>query len=117
MPPGHAWNRFNIGRITRSPHCAETVQQVVTWAFAKPLPGTSVSRSTPPCILVGAKRVRRSYAGCMLSIAKIHPGPGVKYLLDQIATGKHDFRPAPNNSDVAYYGGEKAEGEAPGWWA
>ncbi|MEV0135743.1 MobF family relaxase [Dactylosporangium sp. NPDC050688] len=53
----------------------------------------------------------------MLSIAKIHPGPGVKYLLDQVATGKHDFRSAPNNSDAAYYGGEKAEGEAPGWWA
>ncbi|MGI5243193.1 MobF family relaxase [Dactylosporangium sp. CA-139066] len=53
----------------------------------------------------------------MLSIAKIHPGPGVNYLLNQIATGKHDFRPAPNNSDAAYYGGDKAAGEAPGWWA
>ncbi|WP_345133478.1 MobF family relaxase [Dactylosporangium darangshiense] len=53
----------------------------------------------------------------MLSVTKIHPGAGVNYLLGQVAPGKHDFRPSPNNSAVAYFTDNKAHGEAPGWWA
>ncbi|GAA1574350.1 hypothetical protein GCM10009827_115260 [Dactylosporangium maewongense] len=52
----------------------------------------------------------------MLSVTKIHPGAGVNYLLTQVAPGKHDFRPAPNNSGLAYYADSAAHGEAPGWW-
>ncbi|WP_432983231.1 MobF family relaxase [Dactylosporangium sp. CA-233914] len=52
----------------------------------------------------------------MLSVTKIHPGAGVNYLLTQVAPGKHDFRPAPNNSGLAYYADSTAHGEAPGWW-
>ncbi|MET7403568.1 MobF family relaxase [Dactylosporangium sp. NPDC005572] len=53
----------------------------------------------------------------MLSITKIHPGAGVNYLLNQVAPGKHDFRPGPNNSAVTYFANAEALGGAPGWWA
>ncbi len=54
----------------------------------------------------------------VLTITKIGPGAGsIRYLLDQIARGRHDFRPASGGSAVAYYADSTAHGEAPGWWA
>ncbi|WP_203854505.1 MobF family relaxase, partial [Dactylosporangium siamense] len=53
----------------------------------------------------------------MLSVARIAPGDGIRYLTNQVATGQHDFRPAPQNAAVAYMADATAHGEAPGWWA
>ncbi|HKS98189.1 MAG TPA: MobF family relaxase, partial [Rugosimonospora sp.] len=54
----------------------------------------------------------------MLTITKISPGVGsIRYLMDQIARGRLDFRPAPVDRVAAYYADPTAHGEAPGWWA
>ena len=54
----------------------------------------------------------------MLTITKISPGVGsIRYLMDQIARGRLDFRPATSGGVVAYYADPAAHGEAPGWWA
>ncbi len=53
----------------------------------------------------------------MLTVTRIAPGAGIIYLINQVATGKHDFRPAPQGSAVAYHADPTAQGEAPGWWA
>ncbi|MEV6851679.1 MobF family relaxase [Actinoplanes sp. NPDC051411] len=53
----------------------------------------------------------------MLSVTRISPGAGITYLAQQVATGRHDFRPAAPNATVAYHADPKAHGEAPGWWA
>jgi len=55
--------------------------------------------------------------GGMLSVTRISPGAGVTYLTQQVATGRHDFRPAGRSSAVAYHADPAAQGEAPGWWA
>ena len=55
--------------------------------------------------------------GVMLTVTRIAPGAGITYLTKQVATGKHDFRPASLNSAVAYHADPAAQGEAPGWWA
>ncbi|MFI5496601.1 MobF family relaxase [Actinoplanes sp. NPDC051859] len=53
----------------------------------------------------------------MLSVTRIAPGAGITYLTQQVATGRHDFRPAASSSVVAYHADPAANGEAPGWWA
>ncbi|MEV6923995.1 MobF family relaxase [Dactylosporangium sp. NPDC051485] len=53
----------------------------------------------------------------MLSVVRIAPGDGIRYLIDQVATGRHDFRKTPENAAVAYMADATAHGEAPGWWA
>ena len=53
----------------------------------------------------------------MLTVTRIAPGAGIAYLTRQVATGRHDFRPAQPNSVVAYHADPRARGEAPGWWA
>ncbi|MGI5238659.1 MobF family relaxase [Dactylosporangium sp. CA-139066] len=53
----------------------------------------------------------------MLSVVRIAPGDGIAYLTKQVATGRHDFRKAPENAAVAYLADATAHGEAPGWWA
>ncbi|HKS98252.1 MAG TPA: MobF family relaxase [Rugosimonospora sp.] len=54
----------------------------------------------------------------VLTITKMSPGVGsIRYLMDQIARGRLDFRPAPPTSAVAYYADPTAHGEAPPWWA
>ena len=53
----------------------------------------------------------------MLTVTRIAPGAGIAYLTRQVATGKHDFRPAQPSSVVAYHADPAAHGEAPGWWA
>src|SRR5690242_1073070 len=54
----------------------------------------------------------------MLTITKISPGVGsIRYLMDQIARGRLDFRPTTPDSVAAYYANPTAHGEAPGWWA
>ena len=55
--------------------------------------------------------------GGMLSVTRISPGAGIAYLTQQVATGRHDFRPASPNAAVAYHADPRAHGEAPGWWA
>ncbi|MCM4082198.1 MobF family relaxase [Paractinoplanes hotanensis] len=53
----------------------------------------------------------------MLTVTRISPGAGIAYLTQQVATGRHDFRPAGPRSAVAYHADPAAHGEAPGWWA
>ncbi|UQU67375.1 relaxase domain-containing protein [Couchioplanes caeruleus] len=53
----------------------------------------------------------------MLSVTRISPGAGIAYLTQQVATGRHDFRPAVPSAAVAYHADPGAHGEAPGWWA
>src|SRR5581483_775252 len=54
----------------------------------------------------------------MLSITKISPGVGsIRYLMDQVARGRLDFRPITPDGVVGYYADPTAHGEAPGWWA
>ncbi|MFI7598232.1 MobF family relaxase [Actinoplanes sp. NPDC049681] len=53
----------------------------------------------------------------MLSVTRISPGAGIAYLTQQVATGRHDFRPAAPSAVVAYHADPNAHGEAPGWWA
>ncbi|WP_285689993.1 MobF family relaxase [Actinoplanes sp. NBRC 103695] len=53
----------------------------------------------------------------MLSVTRISPGAGIAYLTQQVATGRHDFRPAGPSAAVAYHADPAAHGEAPGWWA
>ncbi|MFG1995215.1 MobF family relaxase [Actinoplanes sp. NPDC048988] len=53
----------------------------------------------------------------MLSVTRISPGAGITYLTQQVATGRHDFRPATPSAAVAYHADPTAHGEAPGWWA
>ncbi|MEU7906412.1 MobF family relaxase [Actinoplanes sp. NPDC049118] len=53
----------------------------------------------------------------MLTVTRIAPGAGITYLTRQVATGRHDFRPAAPNAAVAYHADPAAHGEAPGWWA
>ncbi|WP_203820570.1 MobF family relaxase [Paractinoplanes ferrugineus] len=53
----------------------------------------------------------------MLSVTRISPGAGIAYLTQQVATGRHDFRPAAPSAAVAYHADPAAHGEAPGWWA
>jgi hypothetical protein len=53
----------------------------------------------------------------MLSITRIAPGAGIDYVLRQVATGRHDFRPVLDGSPMAYFADARAHGEAPGWWA
>ncbi|MBG0567523.1 MobF family relaxase [Actinoplanes aureus] len=53
----------------------------------------------------------------MLTVTRIAPGAGIAYLTRQVATGRHDFRPAEPHSVVAYHADPTAHGEAPGWWA
>ena len=53
----------------------------------------------------------------MLTVTRISPGAGITYLTRQVATGKHDFRPAGPASVVGYHADPAAHGEAPGWWA
>ena len=55
--------------------------------------------------------------GGMLTVTRISPGAGITYLTRQVATGKHDFRPAGPAAIVAYHADPAAHGEAPGWWA
>lgn len=55
--------------------------------------------------------------GGMLTVMRIAPGAGIKYLTRQVATGRHDFKPAGRSSAVAYHADPGAHGEAPGWWA
>lgn len=55
--------------------------------------------------------------GGMLTVTRIAPGAGIKYLTRQVATGRHDFKPAGRSSAVAYHADPGAHGEAPGWWA
>jgi conjugative relaxase-like TrwC/TraI family protein len=55
--------------------------------------------------------------GGMLSVTRISPGAGIAYLTQQVATGRHDFRPAGPSAAVAYHADPAANGEAPGWWA
>lgn len=52
----------------------------------------------------------------MLTVTKISPGAGYRYLTEQVASGRHDFRPAGDDR-TAYYVDLDANGEAPGWWA
>ncbi|WP_199514293.1 MobF family relaxase [Nucisporomicrobium flavum] len=53
----------------------------------------------------------------MLSVTRISPGAGIAYLTQQVATGRHDFRPTAPSTVVAYHADPTAHGEAPGWWA
>src|SRR3982750_4620471 len=53
----------------------------------------------------------------MLSVTRISPGAGIAYLTQQVATGRHDFRPAAPSAVLAYHADPGAHGEAPGWWA
>jgi conjugative relaxase-like TrwC/TraI family protein len=53
----------------------------------------------------------------MLTVTRIAPGAGITYLTQQVATGRHDFRPAGPSAFVAYHADPAAHGEAPGWWA
>ncbi|WP_199515725.1 MobF family relaxase [Nucisporomicrobium flavum] len=55
--------------------------------------------------------------GGMLSVTRISPGAGIAYLTQQVATGRHDFRPTGPSVAVAYHADPRAHGEAPGWWA
>jgi conjugative relaxase-like TrwC/TraI family protein len=59
----------------------------------------------------------RRIVAAMLTVTRIAPGAGIAYLTRQVATGKHDFRPAQPNAAVAYHADPTAHGEAPGWWA
>jgi conjugative relaxase-like TrwC/TraI family protein len=59
----------------------------------------------------------RATVATMLKVTRIAPGAGIAYLTRQVATGRHDFRPAQPNAAVAYHGDPTAHGEAPGWWA
>src|SRR3954462_6931214 len=63
----------------------------------------------------GASRVPT--LGGMLSVTRVSPGAGIAYLTQQVATGRHDFRPAGPNAAVAYHADPASHGEAPGWWA
>jgi conjugative relaxase-like TrwC/TraI family protein len=60
---------------------------------------------------------QRPTLGGMLTVTRIAPGAGITYLTRQVATGRHDFRPAQPHSVVAYHADPAAHGEAPGWWA
>jgi conjugative relaxase-like TrwC/TraI family protein len=60
---------------------------------------------------------QRPTVGGMLTVTRIAPGAGITYLTRQVATGRHDFRPAQPHSVVAYHADPTAHGEAPGWWA
>ncbi len=56
------------------------------------------------------------YGGLVLTVTRISPGAGYRYLTEQVAAGRHDMR-APPGDPTPYYADPQARGEAPGWWA
>ncbi|MBQ1052474.1 relaxase domain-containing protein [Micromonospora sp. C51] len=53
----------------------------------------------------------------MLSVTRISPGDGYRYLVEQVAAGRHDLRPLATTGPTPYYVNPTARGERPGWWA
>ncbi|MEU3456834.1 MobF family relaxase [Micromonospora sp. NPDC006766] len=53
----------------------------------------------------------------MLSITRISPGSGYRYLMEQVAAGRHDMRGPTAGGPAPYYMDPTARGESPGWWA
>ncbi|MFY1623775.1 MobF family relaxase [Micromonospora sp. WMMD735] len=57
------------------------------------------------------------YGFSMLSITRISPGSGYRYVMEQVAAGRHDMRTPTDNGPTPYYVDPTARGESPGWWA
>ncbi|MBM0201979.1 relaxase domain-containing protein [Micromonospora sp. STR1s_5] len=53
----------------------------------------------------------------MLSVTRISPGDGYRYVMEQVAAGRHDLRPLGDGGPTRYYVNHTARGESPGWWA
>ncbi|MEU7611130.1 MobF family relaxase [Micromonospora sp. NPDC049204] len=53
----------------------------------------------------------------MLSVTRISPGDGYRYVIEQVAAGRHDLRPLDDGGPTPYYINHTARGESPGWWA
>ncbi|MEH0930914.1 MobF family relaxase [Micromonospora sp. CPCC 205558] len=53
----------------------------------------------------------------MLSVTRISPGDGYRYVMEQVAAGRHDLRPLGDGGPTPYYINHTARGESPGWWA
>ncbi|MEU9507807.1 MobF family relaxase [Micromonospora sp. NPDC048170] len=53
----------------------------------------------------------------MLTITRISPGDGYRYVMEQVAAGRHDLRPLHDKGPTPYYMNHAARGESPGWWA
>ncbi|MEU8216688.1 MobF family relaxase [Micromonospora taraxaci] len=53
----------------------------------------------------------------MLSVTRISPGDGYRYVMEQVAAGRHDLRPLGDGGPTPYYVNHTARGESPGWWA
>ena len=57
------------------------------------------------------------YGRVMLTVTRISPGDGYRYVMEQVAAGRHDLRPAGHEGPTPYYMNPSARGESPGWWA
>ncbi|SCG15614.1 conjugative relaxase domain-containing protein, TrwC/TraI family [Micromonospora echinofusca] len=57
------------------------------------------------------------YGFDMLTITRISPGSGYRYVMEQVAAGRHDLRAPTGDDPTAYYTDPTARGESPGWWA
>ncbi|WP_026268471.1 MobF family relaxase [Micromonospora sp. CNB394] len=53
----------------------------------------------------------------MLTVTRISPGDGYRYVMEQVAAGRHDLRPLGDTGPTPYYINHTARGESPGWWA
>ncbi|MFI6129455.1 MobF family relaxase [Micromonospora sp. NPDC051141] len=53
----------------------------------------------------------------MLAVTRISPGDGYRYVMEQVAAGRHDLRPLGHSGPTPYYINHAARGESPGWWA
>ncbi|MFI0796593.1 MobF family relaxase [Micromonospora rubida] len=53
----------------------------------------------------------------MLTVTRISPGDGYRYVMEQVAAGRHDLRPVGHRGPTPYYINQAARGESPGWWA
>ncbi|MGW0504011.1 MobF family relaxase [Micromonospora sp. NPDC003241] len=53
----------------------------------------------------------------MLTVTRISPGDGYRYVMEQVAAGRHDLRPIGDTGPTPYYINHAARGESPGWWA
>ncbi|WP_433531225.1 MobF family relaxase [Micromonospora sp. CA-263727] len=53
----------------------------------------------------------------MLTVTRISPGDGYRYVMEQVAAGRHDLRPLGDSGPTPYYINHTARGESPGWWA
>ena len=53
----------------------------------------------------------------MLTVTRISPGDGYRYVMEQVAAGRHDLRPTGHKGPTPYYINHTARGESPGWWA